>query len=276
MNDRDSLAIENPLLAEMFWNDFCVEWNKVQANHFIKTNELLDTGKTITLFPTIWISEWYTQVFNTLDNFNLNQKFDIRNLPFESFLKELDSLKVIFKNIFKATKKDFEASNNIKNHLLNWSFSEHSPDVLKENISRSIYLTAQIEFFPEMKENENDFNRTLIFLFCAYYGKQNKNNEGLFKTYRSKSNEEKELNLLKEKLLSFRGEDSKYWRYYLSIINENNFRKAFSDTFDIKSYGKEEVNGITNKVFKANSCLLLDEDLPKKTSSTFIHKKIKI
>lgn len=276
LKERDALAQKYPLMAEMFWNDFCVEWNKIQANHFIKTNVLLDTGKTINLYPSIWLSEWNNHLSTSLDKFNLGSDFDFRKLPFENYLQELNSLKVILKTVFKNTEKDFETSNSIKNHLLNWSFTSNTPEVQKENITMNIFLLAQNEYFSDKKEKSKDFSRSLIYIFSSYYGKQTKNNELLFRNYKDGKLSEKELHAVKERDLAFRDEDSKYWRYWLSVIPEDNFKESLSDTFDIKTYGKATTESITLKVYKSNTYLLLDEELPQKTATTYQHKKIKI
>ncbi len=277
----------NPSMVELFWNDFSVEWNQYQSSYFIKENILLDTGKKIPYFASQWIGEWKASLLKEDFVENMKDVFDLRTFSFEKYQSNVDKLKVIFSKVFKVTEKDFKNCQNIQSNLLESYLYNADKQSNQKALMYMVYIGATFEYFNKVILKDPKKVKDLVeFVVEFHYGKQNtKNNkeiESLFQTYipGSKNIEEQKQKMLslKENCLSFRDEDSNYWRYYLAVIPNELFLESLKENFDLKSFQKNngDLGSISMTMFAKNNYELLNKELPTKKQNVFVNKKIKV
>ncbi len=276
--------INNKQLAEIFWNDFAVEWNKLQSSSFIKENVLLDTGKKIPYFASQWIAEWKESFLKEEFSKNIEDVFDLRQFSFETYQLNVDKLKVIFSKVFKATEKDFKNCLNIKSNMVSAYLYDANAKSNRDALAHMVYAGATLEYFNKvLMKDTKKIKEFAEFMVEFHYGKQNtkkdKEVELLFQTYinnkKGEDQTEKVL-IMKEKTLSFRDEDANYWRYYLSVIPNDILLNELKENFDIKSFNKVQTPSVGMKVFTKNNYELLNQELPVKTQAVFVRKNIKL
>lgn len=289
LNIKTKLDLDpyNKVLAEIYWNDFSVNWNKLQSSYFIKENILLDTGNKIPYFASEWIYEWKKYIYQTEAFMSIEDVFDMRKFNFETYKSNVDKLKIIFSKVFKITEKDFNKCLNIQKNLINAYLYSPNKESNQNCLAYMIYAGATLEYFNKVfVKNPNCTNDFVKFMINFHYGMQNENKdekiEILFNTNiynRTKQEKIEEILNFKEKELSLRDEDAKYWKYYLSIIDNDKFVKILKESFDVKiSYepNKDESKSVGMRVFIKNNHYLLTQELCKNKDTVFVRKKIKI
>lgn len=240
ISTKEALSLKQPVLGELFWTDFSVEWNRTQSQYFIEKNLLLDTDSQISRYPSVWLSTWNAKLQSELSKYDLGESFDFRTFPFSEYVFQIDRLKIILNTIFLKTEAGYNNAHSISKKLLNYTFSDNNEHSNTQNVIRNIFLIAVMDYFRDVISPKN-IDRDLYFIFSSYYGKQNVKNKLLFTNYITTKGLDEETIKAKEKGLILRNEDSKYWKYLLSIINEAAFKKQFMECFDIK-WAQEKVN----------------------------------
>lgn len=279
IEQKNTVSEINPYLAEIYFTDFSTEWNKLLAKHFLDTKILLNTGSLVPKYPSIWLNEWILKINQNFSKFNFNEKFDFRKFPADEFTFQVEELKVIFSHIFKDTKKDHDTCKSAKNTLISYGhyFQENNENHNKDNTIIGVYTCAMISFFKKALSKNEDLRRPIIFLFYLLYGKQKESNKDLFTPYITSKTSMEKIVKFKDKQLEFRDNDSKYWRFFLSFIPEEQLLNAFKAVFDLSGFHKTtNSTSIAENAFKRNQYYILNEDIPVKKDNQFINKKVKI
>lgn len=282
IKNKDEITSENEVLGEIYWTDLVTEWNKLQANSFIKTKTILDTDGLIPIIQSTWISAWLANIEKELEAYKFNKNYEFRKFPAKSFIKFTNELSAILKVIFKDTAEDHNKALDIDSYLLGYSFFDMSHEVEKKNLIKNIFICASLFTFKSVSNNKENKNH-IALLISTYYGRENPKNKRLFTRYytgRKKANKAatiEELNNIKRKELTLRDEDYKYWKYFLSFIPEAMLLEAFKATFEIEDFSdKDKTHSVSTEIFKHNLFLLMDAEIPKKEKSVIEHKRTKI
>ena len=213
----------NPSLYEMFKNEFDYEINTHQVRHFLKTGNLFSIDNSISTIASVWIITWIDTAIKNVKKLNINIDFDFRKYPFENTKCAVDKLSEIFNHVFNKTEQDAKKALIIKNDIIPFSsLFGRSNQSVKNGFINTIYNLAVLQTFGNLSEDQKMLWHDIIEF---YYGKYNIKNEELF-SYSLKKEEMPVIRQKKEKILTFRDQDYYYWKYFLSLENNEVFFEA--------------------------------------------------
>jgi hypothetical protein len=275
---HNELSKKNPLLGEMFINDFSYEWNKLQSKYFLKTGILINVESGIVNIPSVWVTTWGESAKKNVLDLSIDENFDLRKYPFEHSHKAINKLSLIFSHVFKSTEKDLTKAIDMKDDILGYYHLASNDKKKKAQINRIafthfIYNCAILDRFEKSIDTRiaKDIYTNILEY---YYGKQNKENDSLFNIYEratKSSNKNLELNQFKLDNLSFRDQDSYYWKYFQRLNYSNTFLEQLGQTFDC-TY--KDTPSISNLVWTRNNHDIMQLEMPRNEEST--KKTIKI
>ncbi len=262
-----------PIIAEMFFNDFCYEWNKNQCSHFINNSSFVHKKNIIPIIPSVWLIEWGNTQKEKLSK-DSNNHNDIRKTPFNETIQLIEQLTHIFSICFRKTPKKARFASELKDEILGYqeSYGQKKKNITT-NLLHFVYDASLIKHFSEFFDEDN--NKTLWKnLISNYYGKFDKKNEQLFSTfvYSRQGNTIEDLIRIKEEALQFQGEDLQYWKFFKQIDSSNFLISTLKNLFDIN---KKTVPSVVEKIYIKNNYYIFDDIIPNK-ESTKVNKPIKV
>lgn len=269
---QKDLEATNPLLKEMFNNDFSYEWNKLQVHHFLKNGILLKTTSGIKTIPSVWLMEWSKLAKKNLDKLKIEEDFDMRKYPFESIFNASKKLSLIFSHVFKKNSKQAKIAFQIKDEVLGcYTYHSSKTQNLKNGIIHFTYICSLIDSFGNKIEKPN-LEQEWDDLINIYYGRHNKANEDLFTIYaRSGRDVEVEKILtIKKEALQLRDEDYKYWKFFQDIDSENLFLSRLQSRIDLS---QKNTQSVALEVYTKNNYELLQRTIPEKVITETLSKK---
>lgn len=275
---KKELHNSNPMLAQMFGNDFSYYWNKLQVNHLLKTGMLIDVQADIDKQPAVWIMTWAEHAKNSVKKIDLGEDLDLRKYPFEKMMVGVEKLSSIFNYLYEKNPQNAKNVHDMAENLLPYAsdYIQNKADEKKQSQNYFLQFNYHLAILKCFNTALDDDTRKscLEKVLNSYYGRYLKNNGELFQKYLSNGQDiNTQLNKKKE-LLSLRDEDIYYWRFFTSVSN-GKLEEVLAKEIDIEVYNKQ-VDSVAKTIYIQNNYITLHDQLPQKEIKQVTKKTMKI
>lgn len=281
-NDKKMIEIEgifikidnqNYGVGEIFRQEFSFYFNKLQINHYLKCNEIIQFPKIVHKMPSLWIDALINKTKQQIKKSNLDLN-GIRNFDAKKIINVINKFTFILSII-----NDINDINEIKanNFLENANEFKHYGEIEKiEDIQKKflylIYISAGMITFNKVLNEDNKLTY-LNEIFSLYYDKDINKNSKFFNNYLDYDIKKDKLKveIFCNKKLNFflpNQNDLIFLSFLKSKVGVNLFNKSILDLTKIE---KENIN---QKILTQFEYHFLNDIISKNESK--INKKSKM